>query len=108
MAREGVKHFEDDRRACEASRTEGLPEDQVKTCMDIAAHELDIGEHTGFGTEYDPGQRFTYPCYFRVMWRLLAVEIVALPLLRYALVWGVIRVSTWIWRGPKRGGDSAV
>jgi hypothetical protein len=102
MAREGVKHFESDRRACQSSRAEGLPEDQVRTCLDIAVHELNIGEHTGFGTEYDPGQRFTYPWYFRVAWRPLTVEVIALPLLLYGLAWGVIRVSTWIWRGSKR------
>jgi hypothetical protein len=101
MAREGRIAFESDNKFCYENYSV-LRTDQLQPCLDRAHAAFQKGLYAGFGEEYDVGRSWSYPWYFRVMWGLLLIEIIAPPVLLYVLVWGTASVSLWIWRGSKK------
>jgi hypothetical protein len=105
MAREGTKHYESDMKFCYENYSDIH---DVKTCGNRADGEFARGLYAGFGEEYDAGRSWSYGWFFRVRWGLLLIEIVGVPALIYAFVWSIIRVSIWIWRGPKPKPSSAL
>jgi hypothetical protein len=99
MAREGVAHWAKERDECRS----GIYSKDPSGCLKIADIEYHMGLYAGFGERYDEGQGdWSYPWYFRKLWPLLMIEIIALPPLLYGLVWGAARTSIWVWRGSKK------
>jgi hypothetical protein len=101
MAREGRINFDGDNKFCYENYST-IRTDQLQSCLDRAHAAFQKGMYAGFGVEYDRGHGFSYPWYFRVMWWFLLFEVIVPPILLYALVWGAVSVSPWVWRGSKK------
>jgi len=99
MGREGFVHYQKDRQECYEKLF--AEHSNLQECLAQAEQEADSGLFAGFGVEYDKSHSWSYGWYFRVMWQLLIVEIVAPPVLIYGVAWLVAAVSIWIWRGSK-------
>jgi hypothetical protein len=97
MAGRGFTHYQKDMEFC----YEDKDPSNLRTCLSHAEDELQRGLYAGFGVEYDDGHGWSYGWYFRKMWQFLMLEMVAPPLLIYGLVWVLVSISAWIWRGLK-------
>jgi hypothetical protein len=101
MAREINAHYDRDFKSCYRTYgVQGLADyGSLQICLSRADGDRRTGTYSGFGSAWDEGESWSLGGYYRHMGWVLPAMILIPPLAAYGLVWAVIGLSLWVWRG---------